>query len=87
MRSFATLRLSHGSGQARGAQTERRARGEAFRNQLQAGNFGVPFVLSEELETNPFLRADDPEFAKQIGMAGKSPVEVFTELRRRRDEA
>ncbi len=63
-----------------------KARGEMFRNQLQAGGIGVPFTLGDELATNPFLRADDPTFQKQIGMAGKSPIEVFAELRRRRDE-
>ena len=52
----------------------------------QAGGIGVPFTLGDELATNPFLRADDPAFQKQIGMAGKSPIEVFAELRRRRDE-
>lgn len=64
-----------------------RARGEWFRNQMQGGGTGVPFTLSDELQTNPFLRVDDPVFVKQIGMAGKSPVQVFAELRRRRDEA
>lgn len=63
-----------------------RSRGEWFRNQMQAGGIGVPFTLSDELQTNPFLRVDDPVFVKQIGMAGKSAVEVFAELRRRRDE-
>lgn len=64
-----------------------RPRGEWFRNQVQAGGVGVPFTLADELKTNPFLRCDDDTFVKQIGMAGKKPVEVFAELRRRRDEA
>jgi len=43
----------------------------------------VPAPLSVELATNPFLRARAPELAAVVG--GGDPVEVFAELRRRRD--
>jgi hydroxyacylglutathione hydrolase len=53
----------------------RRARGEA----------SVPSLLSEEIATNPFLRADLPEVKAAIGMAGASDVAAFAEIRGRKD--
>ncbi len=53
----------------------KRARGEAT----------VPSLLSEEIATNPFLRADLPEVKAAIGMAGASDVAVFAEIRGRKD--
>ena len=46
----------------------------------------VPMSLGLERQTNPFLRADRPEIAARIGMSGRDPLAVFTELRRRRDD-
>lgn len=45
----------------------------------------VPSTLKEEIETNPFLRADRPELKSAIGMETAPDVEVFAEIRRRRD--
>ena len=45
----------------------------------------VPSTMGEELATNPFLRADDPVLAEQVGLAGASPAEVFAEVRTRKD--
>ena len=45
----------------------------------------VPSLLSLEKATNPFLRADDAKIAAHLGMTGASPVDVFTEIRRRKD--
>ena len=45
----------------------------------------VPSLLSQEQATNPFLRANDPALANAIGMSGANPVEVFTEIRQRKD--
>lgn len=45
----------------------------------------VPSSLQLELDTNPFLRASDPEIQTQLGMAGASPAEVFKEIRARKD--
>ena len=50
------------------------------------GGFTVPSLLSLELQTNPFLRADVSALAAAMGMTGASPVEIFTELRRRKDK-
>jgi hydroxyacylglutathione hydrolase len=41
--------------------------------------------LSEELASNPFLRASDPALKARIGMADAPDVEVFAEIRRRKD--
>jgi len=37
--------------------------------------------LSQELATNPFLRAADPAIARTIGLEGQTPLAVFTALR------
>lgn len=50
-----------------------------------AGKYSVPSLLGEERAANPFLRADAPELAAAIGMAGRDPVDVFAEVRRRKD--
>ena len=45
----------------------------------------IPTTIGIERRTNPFLRADDPGVQAAIGMAGAPAVEVFAELRRRKD--
>lgn len=54
---------------------EMRARGERT----------VPDTLGVELATNPFLRADAPTLAAGVGMPGADPVDVFAEVRHRKD--
>ncbi|MEO9518331.1 MAG: hydroxyacylglutathione hydrolase [Paracoccaceae bacterium] len=53
--------------------------------QRAAGQATVPSLLSEELATNPFLRAADPILQANLGMAGADPTDVFTEIRSRKD--
>lgn len=50
-----------------------------------AGTPTVPSKLSEELATNPFLRANDANIQERLGMAGADPVLVFAEIRTRKD--
>ncbi len=45
----------------------------------------VPSSLGLEKATNPFLRSADPDLATAIGMPGAAPVDVFTEVRKRKD--
>ncbi|RED51254.1 hydroxyacylglutathione hydrolase [Aestuariispira insulae] len=45
----------------------------------------VPSVLAAEKATNPFLRADQPEIAAQLGMEGRDPIDIFAEIRHRKD--
>ena len=46
----------------------------------------VPSLLGEEKAANPFLRADVPEVAAQIGLAGKPAWQVFAEIRERKNK-
>lgn len=45
----------------------------------------VPSVLADERRTNPFLRCADPDMAEALGMTGAAPVDVFAEVRARKD--
>lgn len=45
----------------------------------------VPMTVEEERATSPFLRAGTPELAATLGMTGAHPVDVFAEVRRRKD--
>jgi len=45
----------------------------------------VPAVMASECAANPFLRADDPALARALEMETADPVEVFAEVRRRKD--
>jgi hydroxyacylglutathione hydrolase len=51
-----------------------------------AGQPTVPSVLSEEKRTNPFLRADIPEFKAVLGMTDASDVDVFAAVRAQKDK-
>ena len=50
-----------------------------------AQKFTVPSLLSLECDTNPFLRADLPEVKAAVGMESASDVDVFAEIRARKD--
>ena len=50
-----------------------------------AGKPSLPVTMGEEKKTNPFLRAGSEEIRVNLGMTDASDVEVFTELRRRKD--
>lgn len=54
---------------------------------LRSGNRPtVPVALADERAANPFLRADMASVARAVGMEpGTDPVQVFAELRRRKD--
>lgn len=45
----------------------------------------VPSQLSDELATNPFLRATDPAVQAHLNMTSATAVEVFAEIRTRKD--
>jgi hydroxyacylglutathione hydrolase len=50
-----------------------------------AGLPTVPSTLELELATNPFLRAADPSVRALLGLDDAPDVEVFTEIRKRKD--
>jgi hydroxyacylglutathione hydrolase len=68
-----------------GADGAFRARQAAIEAARAKGLPTVPVKLSEELASNPFLRASDPALKARIGMADAADVEVFAEIRRRKD--
>lgn len=45
----------------------------------------VPSQLQLEIDTNPFLRADDATLKATLGMGAASDLDVFTEIRARKD--
>lgn len=49
------------------------------------GRLSCPAVMADELKTNPYLRLDDKAIRRQIGMEGASDLEVFTEIRTRKN--
>lgn len=49
------------------------------------GAFTLPTTIARECETNPFLRAANPELQKALGFDLADPVEVFTILRERKN--
>ena len=61
------------------------ARAEAIRQARDRGEPTVPSRLSDEIATNPFLRADDPDLKSAMGMADSSPAEVFAAIRAAKD--
>jgi hydroxyacylglutathione hydrolase len=55
------------------------------RKWCREGKPPVPSSLELEKRTNPFLRADTDAMRRATGLPQGSPVEVFAELRRRKD--
>ena len=47
----------------------------------------IPSFMSEEKAANPFLRADIPEVAQAVGLAGKPAWQVFAEIRERKNRS
>ncbi len=58
---------------------------DAVNTARAAGDFTVPSSLALEKRTNPYLRADLPEFKAVMGMADASSVDVFTKVRALKD--
>lgn len=84
--TLSNLRFARAVEPANPATLAREQQCQALRS---AGTPTVPSLLADELETNPFLRAGRPEVARaceaQAGRPLKTPLEVFTELRRWKD--
>jgi hydroxyacylglutathione hydrolase len=53
---------------------------------LAEGAPTIPVTIGDEKLANPFLRADVPDLATDIGMAGKPAEEVFAEIRERKNK-
>jgi hydroxyacylglutathione hydrolase len=53
--------------------------------QRAKGTPTVPSAIGLEKATNPFMRPDSAEIRNGLGLGGASDVEVFAEMRRRKD--
>jgi hydroxyacylglutathione hydrolase len=62
-----------------------RARAQAVDEARSRREATVPSRLGDEKATNPFLRADDPDLARAMGLAGRPPAEVFAAMRAAKD--
>lgn len=47
----------------------------------------VPTYVLQELQTNPFMRADHPELQRQLNMLDSPADQVFAEIRQQKDQA
>jgi hydroxyacylglutathione hydrolase len=54
---------------------------------VAAKKLTIPSLMGEEKAANPFLRADLPEVAKAVGLAGKPAWQVFAEIRERKNRS
>ncbi|MBN7783700.1 hydroxyacylglutathione hydrolase [Ponticoccus gilvus] len=61
------------------------SRAEAIAKARARGEPTAQVPLSLELDTNPFLRAGHPDVKAAVGMADASDVQVFAEIRKRKD--
>jgi hydroxyacylglutathione hydrolase len=64
-----------------------RARAAEVDKLLAARKPTIPSTLAEEKAANPFLRADVPEVAKSVGLAGSPAWKVFAEIRERKNRS
>jgi hydroxyacylglutathione hydrolase len=62
------------------------ARAEEVTKLLAAHKPTIPATIGAEKADNPFLRADVPEVAKSVGLAGSPAWKVFAEIRERKNK-
>jgi len=61
------------------------ARAAEVERLLAAGRPTIPATIGAEKTENPFLRADVPEVAQAVGLAGSPAWKVFAEIRERKN--
>jgi hydroxyacylglutathione hydrolase len=64
-----------------------KARAEQVTRLRAEGKPTIPSLLGEEKQANVFLRADEPSVAAALRLKGASAVEVFGELRERKNKS
>ena len=62
------------------------ARADEVTRLLGAGKATIPATIGAEKAANPFLRADDADVAKSLGLAGSPAWKVFAEMRERKNK-
>lgn len=60
-------------------------RAEEVTRLRESGKPTVPSLLGLEKKTNPFLRCDDTEFLRNVGLTGLGAASAFAEIRGRKD--
>ena len=50
-----------------------------------AHKFTIPATIGAEKAANPFLRADNADVAKAVGLSGRPAWQVFAEIRERKN--
>jgi hydroxyacylglutathione hydrolase len=63
------------------------AREQEVEKLLAANKPTIPSTIGEEKAANPFLRADVPEVAKSVGLAGQPAWKVFADIRERKNRS
>jgi len=58
---------------------------QAVRELYQQGKGTIPTTIALEKKTNPFLRVHEKSIRNALGMLDRSPIAIFTELRRQKD--
>ena len=62
---------------------------QARRNEAEAlikqGKMTCPSSMGGEFKTNPYLRLNDPAIRRNLGMESATDLEVFTEIRTRKN--
>ncbi len=62
------------------------ARAEEIDLLRRRGQPTVPSSVAQERATNPFLRSNDPGVQATVGMSHADPIDVFAEIRKRKDK-
>jgi hydroxyacylglutathione hydrolase len=60
-------------------------RANEVRNLRAQGKMTCPTTIGDELKTSPYFRCDSPEIRANLNMQGATDVEVFVELRTRKN--
>ena len=60
-------------------------RADEVKRLLAGGKATIPATIGAEKAENPFLRADLPEVARSVGLAGSPAWKVFAEIRERKN--
>jgi hydroxyacylglutathione hydrolase len=61
------------------------ARAAQVQQLIEEGAPTIPVTIGDEKLANPFLRADVPDLAVDVGMAGKPPEQVFAVIREKKN--
>jgi hydroxyacylglutathione hydrolase len=64
-----------------------KARAEEVKRLRSENKPTIPTLLGDEKKANVFLRADEPSVAAGVRMKGASAVEVFAEIRERKNKS